>query len=83
LLRLIWKNLKFVDEAADAIYLNEEEISKIYKADLSNYSFLEKYRDLFVFGCFTGLRFSDFSSLQKEDVRDSYFIRSKLSQITG
>lgn len=39
-------------------------------ANLSAFPFLEKYRDLLVFGCLTGLRFSDFSTIKSEDVRD-------------
>lgn len=31
---------------------------------------MQKYRDLFVFGCLTGFRFSDFSVIRAEDVRD-------------
>jgi len=63
------EDFKILDEESDAIYLNKEEIKQINAADLSNSPFLEKYRDLLVFGCFTGLRFSDFSTIKPEDVR--------------
>jgi integrase len=65
------EEFKIVDEASDAIYLTEDEINKIYTVDLSKYPHLEKYRYLFVFGCLTGLRFSDFTTISKEDIRDS------------
>jgi integrase len=53
----------------DAVYLTKEEIIKIYKQELALRPYLCKYRDLFVFGCLTGLRFSDFSSIKSKDVR--------------
>lgn len=60
---------KVPEEETDAIYLNHEEIAKIYHTDLSKYTDLVPYRDLFVLACLTGLRFSDFSSIRSEDVR--------------
>jgi len=63
------EDFKILDEESDAIYLNEQEIESILETDLSESTHLEKYRDLFVFGCLTGLRFSDFSSIKSEDIR--------------
>jgi integrase len=64
------EDFKILDEESDAIYLTSDEISKINTADLSASPFLEKYRDLLVFGCLTGLRFSDFSTIKPEDLRE-------------
>ncbi len=61
---------KVIEEDVDAIYLNWQELSLIYHLDLSKNSNLEKYRDLFVLGCLTGFRFSDYSNLKPEEVRD-------------
>jgi integrase len=61
---------KVPEEESDAIYLNYHEIATIYHADLSAYPYLIPYRDLFVLACLTGLRFSDFSSLRPEDLRN-------------
>lgn len=61
---------KIMEEDADAIYLTPDEIHKIFNLDLSKRKYLYKYRDLLVFGCHTGLRFSDFSMLSSEDIRD-------------
>lgn len=58
-----------LEEEADAIYLNREEIAAIYDVDLSARPHLEPYRNDFVLGCLTGLRFSDFSKLSQTDVR--------------
>lgn len=63
------EDFKILDEESDAIYLTETEIQTIYEVNLSHKTHLEKYRDLLVFGCLTGMRFSDFSSVRPEDVR--------------
>jgi len=36
------------------------------------YKTLDKARDLFVFGCLTGLRYSDIDNLRHENVKDGY-----------
>lgn len=56
------------EEEADAIYLSFEEINKIYETDLTDFKYLEQYRNFFVLACLTGLRFSDFSTLRFEDL---------------
>jgi integrase len=67
-------NLKFMKvfkgatEPSDSIYLTESELELIYKADLSDSFRLDRVRDLFLIGCWTGLRFSDFTTIKKEDI---------------
>ncbi len=61
---------KVLEEDVDAVYLNWEEISSIYHLDLSETLHLEKYRDLLVLGCLTGLRFSDYSDIKPEEFRN-------------
>ncbi len=68
---------KILEEDADAIYLTQEEINLIAKLDLSAKPHLKKYRDLLVFGCLTGLRFSDFSTILSEDVRDGMIFKKQ------
>jgi integrase len=63
-------DFKIIDEESDAIYLTYEEIGKIYTTDLSQHPYLIEFRDLFVLGCLTGLRFSDYSTLRYEDMRN-------------
>jgi len=60
---------KILEEEVDAIYLNWEEIKLIQQVDLSDHPHLEDYRNDFVLGCLTGLRFSDFSKLDEHDMR--------------
>lgn len=61
---------KVMEEDVDAIYLSWKELSSIYHLNLSQLPQLEKYRDLFVLGCLTGFRFSDYSDIKPEEVRD-------------
>lgn len=60
---------KVMEEQIDAVYLTWQELSLIYHLDLSANVNLEKYRDLFVLGCLTGFRFSDYSNIKPEEVR--------------
>ena len=55
-------------EITDKIYLNLDEVQKMYDLDLSKNKRLEKVRDLFVIGCYTGLRFSDLSQITSKDI---------------
>jgi integrase len=61
---------KVMEEEVDAVYLSWGEISLINKLDLSQNQNLEKYRDLFVLGCLTGFRFSDYTNIKPEEVRN-------------
>lgn len=61
---------KVPEEDVDGIYLNWKEIASLYKLVLSNEPKMEAVRDLFVLGCLTGLRFSDYSVLRPEEIRD-------------
>jgi len=77
---LAFKNKKFTcpSEETESVALTETEILNLFKLDLSNNKRLEQVRDLFVFGCFTGLRFSDFSRIKEENIvsiDEDYFIK--------
>ena len=72
------RRFKVVQEDVESIYLTEEELKKIYELDLSEKPGLEIVRDLFLVGCYTGLRFSDFSQIEQENVRgDLLYIRTR------
>lgn len=62
------KHFKVVEEESDTIYLSEKELSVIYQLDLSGDKQLEEIRDIFITGCFTGLRYSDLSTLSPEHI---------------
>jgi len=50
---------------ATDIYISEEELDLMLKYDLSDNIEFDRLRDLFIIGCETGLRYSDFSRLTK------------------
>lgn len=59
-------------KAVDSIYLNEAEIQLLIQLDLALEPRLEKVRDLFIVGCFTGLRFSDLTSIRAENISPDF-----------
>ncbi len=70
--------LKGVTEPSDSTYLTEAELVKMFEYDLSNNFRLERVRDLFLIGCWTGLRFSDFTTIQPGDINgDRIRVRTK------
>lgn len=75
------KKFKSLSEVSDAIYLKECELNTLFALDLSQDPRLEKVRDLFLVGCWTGLRFSDFTRIKKENM-DGEFIEME-TQKTG
>lgn len=56
---------------SDTIYLTVEQLSAINKVELIE-PHLKLARDVFLIGCWTGLRFSDFSELTLEDMEGDY-----------
>ena len=71
---LSFKGKRFVTirEKSDSIYLPEKEIKELESLDVSKNPRLEKVRDLFLIGCKTGLRYSDYSILKPEQIKDGY-----------
>jgi integrase len=74
-------NLKYRDtefktfsEKVDAPYLSEAEIKMVYDLDLSKRPKAEAVRDLFVFACFTGLRYSDYSKLTNDNIQGDWLV---------
>lgn len=55
-------------DETDAIFLTENELLKIYRHDFSTQPRLERVRDLFVFGSYVGLRFSDYSDVKPDNI---------------
>ncbi len=56
----------------EIIYLTIEELKRMESFDFSNNTKLEQVRDVFVFCCFTGLRYSDVRKLKRSDIKDGY-----------
>lgn len=57
-------------EDSDAIYLNIDELRQMWELDLSNDPIKERARDLFLIGCFTGLRVSDYNNLKPSNIKE-------------
>lgn len=66
--KLDYKEFKVKKIKTEKSFLTEEELFRMYNLDLSNHKKLERVRDVFCFGCFTGLRFSDIEALKFEDI---------------
>lgn len=82
-------------DTADAVYLNEEELKKIYDLSITPESIrdpknpifgewmnkkiaaLKRARGLFLIGCYTGLRVSDFSRLSEAHVGEYITIKTQ------
>ena len=56
----------------DEIALNIEQVEEIYANDFSKNKKFERVRDLFVFGCVTGMRFGNYSTISKNDVQGDF-----------
>lgn len=74
-----WDDVDVDSETSFSVYLSMNEITRIYY-----YEKLTKkearIRDLFILGCLTGLRYSDYSTLSKDNFREGYIY--KLTQKT-
>jgi integrase len=67
---LKYQSQKFavLTEDVDKIYLTESELKKIYDQDFSKTKSLDRVRDLFLVGCYTCLRFSDFTNINPANI---------------
>jgi integrase len=70
-------DFKIFDEQTDAIYLTIAEIRLLYDLDLTDYPELARFRDMFVLGCLTGLRFSDYNNIRPEDIRNGMLYKKQ------
>lgn len=61
------KHMVTKTEEVDNIFLTESDIDKLENKELTN-AYETRVRDLFIVGCETGLRFSDFIRITKEHV---------------
>jgi site-specific recombinase XerD len=55
-------------QQTDEIALAQSDIDKVFEFDLSKNIKLERVRDLFILGCSTGLRISNYSKIRKQDI---------------
>jgi integrase len=62
-----YENFKEPKAKVHSIYLNEDELKKLYELKLSGMD--EKIRDIFLIGCFTLQRFSDYSRISPDMIQ--------------
>lgn len=81
-----FEEVELQEEDSFAVFLSMNDISRIYyykfeKQDRRRAR--EKLRDLFVVGCLTGLRFSDYSTLTPDNFTEGYIVkRTKKTNVT-
>ena len=63
------KKFKTLKTDVQSVYLTEEELKRLYNLDLSTRPVLELVRDVFLVGCYTAQRYSDYSRIKKDNVR--------------
>jgi site-specific recombinase XerD len=63
-----FKEFSIKSEKVTHLALSVEELEHLYNLDLSKNERLERVRDLFLIGCYTGLRYSDFSRIQPQHI---------------
>lgn len=63
------KRFKIPKEDVDNIYLSMDELTALIDLDLSHEPRHDNIRDLFLIGCFTGLRVSDYNNLTSHSIK--------------
>lgn len=62
-----YTTFKSKSEKNEVIFLTEDELMSLYTLEIES-DRLQRVRDLFVFQCFTGVRYSDLENLKREDI---------------
>jgi site-specific recombinase XerD len=57
------KKFSLSEENTDSVYLSETDLLTLWKHDFTSNKKLDQVRDLFLVGCYTGLRYSDYSNI--------------------
>jgi integrase len=65
---------KLEDVPPDVLYLTVTEKARLFALPLDHLPYLAETRDVFLFACETGLRYSDVKALRPEQVKEGYAI---------
>ncbi len=65
------KQFKTLKVDSPSIYLSEKELSRIEALDLSENQILDYSRDVFLIGCYTAQRFSDYSRISNDHIQST------------
>jgi len=68
-----YKHFKSKYEKNEVIFLTEDELMDLYNLDIKKER-LQRVRDLFVFQCFTGVRYSDIQNISRENIKSSIWL---------
>jgi integrase len=68
------RSFKIVTEESESIYLTEEELEILWVQDFSEKVHLEKVRDYFLIGCWTGCRFQDWELINYRNIKEDFLI---------
>ena len=73
-----FKKWKIKEEKVDIITLTEQELKTLYNMEFAeDKKRLQRARDLFLFGCYTGGRFGDLSKIEHQDIRENkWYLRT-------
>lgn len=77
------EDFKKMQEEVDNIYLDNDELQRFHDLDLNKKPKLDRVRDLFLIGCYTGLRFSDFTELRPENITYNGRVLDVVTRKTG
>jgi integrase len=65
-----FRKFKSINFKSDTVYLDLTEIKEIQELKLTAFPRLERVRDMFIIGCFTGLRYSDLVRIKPKNIND-------------
>ncbi|MGZ4079177.1 MAG: tyrosine-type recombinase/integrase, partial [Bacteroidia bacterium] len=80
---ITFRRFKSSWEESDNIHLSWEEINKLKKVELDTKSIQGKVRNLFVFNCYLGLRYSDLYKLDKNRftiIQNQMFLKIRMTK---
>lgn len=79
---LSYKEFHAAQFPTDSIFLNQSELNDLLKLDLSDDAKLERARDLFLTGCYTGMRYGNYTRLKNENINNGFIdvITNKTSE---
>ena len=63
-----YKKFVIIRTKTKKLYLNDNELELLYRIHLASKKRIERVRDIFVFSCLTGVRFSDYLSVSKQNI---------------
>ena len=64
---------KFKKAKKQVVFLSEKEITKLSSYKIPSHKiYLDRVRDVFLFCCYTGLRYSDVSELRRSDIKPNH-----------